>query len=1726
MDVGASSNITVQFESSMDATSLTSSNVVLRDYQGNAIPAAISYNASTKLLTVDPTSNLPVTQQFFNLKITGGPDGVKASDGSTLSADYTSSFSTGHVNIVDEPVLGGLDDVTCIRFSPDGRIFIAEKRGLIKEFDNINDTTPTVVADLSSEVYSVGDSGLMGMALHPNFPTVPYIYITYIYDGDPGGASPKWNSVGTQPYDQPAPELSVIYDDVTGEPIGGGATVSGRLSRLTISGNTMVPGSEWVMISDWRQQWSVHGLEDVIFGPDGNLYIGAGDGGSAEFQDIGQAGNPFNDPVNEGGAVRAQDILTSGDAQGLNGTIIRVDPNTGLGAAGNPFIGSSDVNKQRIIAWGVRNPFRLTFRPGTSELFLGDVGWATVEELNVIPNASDSVAENFGWPAYEGPTPSLGWASTITSKGITSLQNLYANPSQITQPFYSYTHGEKIVAGSNEVLTGGSSPSGMTFYQGTNFPAVFDKSLIFVDYARRQMYVMFAGADGKPDPSTRQILTPTPASGGAGPVDVIMGPDGALYYSSVYSGEVTLHRVRAVGYTDLPVAQFSVDKRTGGAPLNVSFTNSSFDPDNTALTYTWDLNGDGTYGDSTAANPTYTYNTPGDYVVRLKVTKASGQTDTSSPITIHVTNIANHPPVAIIDTPTSGTTWGVGDTINFSGSASDPDGDAVSVVWDIELRHSNDGTLTNFHRHTIGTVRNVMSGSFVAFNHEYPSWLAVRMTVTDSTGEQTIVERDLYPKVVHLNFTSNVPGIQVTVGSETHETPFTANVIAGSITTVSAMSPATLNGTNYVFSSWSNGQARTYDLLAPATDSTYSITYTAATTTELAGTIIGTEGAAAETPTLTRDAAFDNDTTTYFNAPIADGAWAGLDLGVGRIISAIGFAPREDDLASVIGGRFQASNTVDFTGTVVELLTLTSAPAAAGLQTYTANSFTPYRYVRYLAPAGTYGNIAELKFYFNDTGGGDVPDAPDNLAVSNTTSSSVTLRWVDHSSDETGFRIERRIGTAAWTTAGLVNPGVTTFTDTGLNSETQYEYRVRAVNNVGDSVASDTVLATTFNPVAPTTPTNLAATVLTGGRSVVLNWTDTASNETSFLLQRRYASWIWEDLTTVPANTTTYQDNSVSYDVAYEYRLLARNAVGDSPWSDGLFVDTGQLTIVAPAKPLNLSATTIAATSVSLQWTDDSSNESGFKIQRRAPGGTWADIASVGANVTTYTNTGLTNQTTYEYQVLATNRAGDSVPSDPLTVTTSGTVEPPAPGNIVATVATGGRSVSLTWGAVTGATGYALQRRYAGWIWEDVTTTDQTSFTDSTVIANVKYEYRLQALGTVIPSPWSAALLVDTGVASQVVPEPPTGLTAINDITKITLRWTHAGTGESGFKVQRREVGGEWSIIGTTQADIFVYSDDSAALDVAYEYRVYAYNGVGDSLVSNVAAATRTTNVGAAPATPGTFGAIISNSGKRVDLSWSDLSDNETGFLIQRRYAGWIWEDIAVSLANSTSFTDNTAIAAVTFEYRIQALGSGINSPFSNAIIVDTHSDTPAIPTAPINLRGGVVTSTRVDLVWTDTSANEDSFIIDRRQNGGAWDSIGSTLANAQSYSDTTVLADETYEYRVRAVNANGGNASNIVTVVTTLATAVPTAPSNLSATLTGVRQITLTWDDNASTENSYIIERRFAGWIWETVVTLGADTTNYVDTSMVSNALYEYRVYALNAAGASDPSELVQIRS
>ena len=352
-------------------------------------------------------------------------------DGTTTTRVVTPDATTLPSGFSDVTVFTGFTEPSKVQFAADGRVFVAEKGGLIKVFSSLSATTPTIYADLRSEVDDYWDRGLLGFALSPNFLTDHTFYVQYAYDHNPvvdlpshpAAAPAQWNDGCPSPPSGPGPTTD-------------GCTILGRISKFTVApapGASLTPANEQMLVQGWCQQFPSHSNDDLWIGPDGLLYSTAGDGASFGGPDWGQFGgttspvvtpaNPCGDPpaaagtadtipTAEGGALRSQSIrrVEGMGAAVLNGALLRMDPATGFGVSSNPYYtGNGSTNQSRILAFGLRNPFRFTFQPNKSTIWIGDVGDGTWEEIDKLPMAATTSNNDFGWPCNEGAGPHPGW---------------------------------------------------------------------------------------------------------------------------------------------------------------------------------------------------------------------------------------------------------------------------------------------------------------------------------------------------------------------------------------------------------------------------------------------------------------------------------------------------------------------------------------------------------------------------------------------------------------------------------------------------------------------------------------------------------------------------------------------------------------------------------------------------------------------------------------------------------------------------------------------------------------------------------------------------------------------------------------------------------------------------------------------------------------------------------------------------------------------------------------------------------------------------------------------------------------------------------------------------------------------------------------------------------------------------------------------------------------------
>lgn len=739
------------------------------------------------------------------------------------------------------------------------------------------------------------------------------------------------------------------------------------------------------------------------------------------------------------------------------------------------------------------------------------------------------------------------------------------------------------------------------------------------------------------------------------------------------------------------------------------------------------------------------------------------------------------------------------------------------------------------------------------------------------------------------------------------------------------------------------------------------------------------------------------------------------------------------------------------------------------------------------------------------------PKAPISLTATATSTTQINLAWSDASNNEGGFKIERSLNGSAFTEIATVGPNVVTYSSTGLSVNTAYTYRVRGYSVVGNSDYSNSATATTMN-TAPAAPSGLTATAVSGSQ-INLSWVDNSSNETGFKIERKTGSGgTYAQVGTVGAGVTTYSSGGLTATTTYFYRVRATNAVGDSGYSSQASATTLS---TPPAAPTGLTATANSSTQISLAWADVS-NETGYKIERKTgAGGTYAQIATVGAGVTTYANTGLTAATAYFYRVRATNAVGDSDYS----AETSATTLPPAPSapSGLAANPVSSSQINLTWvDNANNETGFKIERKTGAggsYVQIDSVGANVTAYSNAGLASATTYFYRVRATNTGGDSAFSAET---SAVTMDVPPTAPSGLAATAaSSSQINLSWVDNSTNETGFKIEQKTgAAGSYSQIATVAAGVTTYSSVGLSVETTYYFRIRAANSVGDSAYS--AEATSTT-LPAPPAAPSGLSAVAA-SATQITLSWGDNSTNETGFKIERKTgAAGTYAQIGTVGAGVVAFNDTGLAANTAYYYRVRASNAGGDSAYSNEANATTLNVAPAAPGA---LTATPVSTSQINLSWADNSTNETGFKIERKTgSGGTYAQIATVGQNVSTYSDTGLAATTAYFYRVRATNTVGDSAYSAEASGTTLAN-VPAAPSGLDASPISSTQVNLTWVDNSPNETGFKIERKTgAGGTYAQIATVGAGVTSYSNTGLTLATTYVYRVRATNASGDSSYS-------
>jgi hypothetical protein len=740
--------------------------------------------------------------------------------------------------------------------------------------------------------------------------------------------------------------------------------------------------------------------------------------------------------------------------------------------------------------------------------------------------------------------------------------------------------------------------------------------------------------------------------------------------------------------------------------------------------------------------------------------------------------------------------------------------------------------------------------------------------------------------------------------------------------------------------------------------------------------------------------------------------------------------------------------------------TLISLPP--NTMTYSDTGLTASTTYFYKVLATNNGSNSSPSNEYGATPYGAVPAAPSNVTATGVSNTQVNLTWTDANTNETGIKLERKTGSSgAYAQVAVLCPNTTSYSDTGLTLATTYYYRLRSYNSAGDSAYSTETSGTTLG-TPPAAPSNLVATAQVGLQAS-LTWTSNSNNEAGFYIERKTQNSSFARVGSVGQGVTSFTDTGLDADTNYCYRVQAFNGGGTSAYSNTSCTTTGDsiiripedylrrsetLTLVAaltpigfdapppaawsrsglspiysgldwspfrvesaagplgnpPAAPVGLKAWAVNTSQINISWIAGDATQTGFSLERAtAVTGPFSAVASLCGSILTYSDTGLTSNTTYYYRILASNGNGNSAYSN-----TSSATTPPAP--IINSISpsyvlVGTAPFNLTVNGINFVSNSIVE------VNGDARTTTYVSGTQLTAALLPADLNSVATLAITVINPAPAP--VSNGVSLNVVANNTPTITSLSPASII------AGSGAFNLIVNGTgyvsastvKVGGSnraTTFVGPTQLIAAISASDVAL--------------AGTLTITVVNPAPGTGSAG--------FSFTVNNPVPTIgSLSPSSVVVGSVPFTLTVNGSNFVNTSVAkvngnartTTFANAGQLTvaipgaDVAAIGSLTITVSNPAPGGGTSNS-------KTLTVTSAVPAAPSNLTATELSMTQVSLTWTSNSNNQTGFnIYFVGGNGNVL--IGTVGAGVTSFVDNNASPNDHVCYQVTAFNSAGESA-------------------------------------------------------------------------------------------------------
>ena len=533
---------------------------------------------------------------------------------------------------------------------------------------------------------------------------------------------------------------------------------------------------------------------------------------------------------------------------------------------------------------------------------------------------------------------------------------------------------------------------------------------------------------------------------------------------------------------------------------------------------------------------------------------------------------------------------------------------------------------------------------------------------------------------------------------------------------------------------------------------------------------------------------------------------------------------------------------------------------------------------------------------------------------------------------------------------------------------------------------------------------------------------------------------------------------------------------------------------------------------VTLNWNDYLTNEINYYLERSVDGGIFYTVSYTSANLTTFTDSSVQPGHIYTYRVKVMDSTYTTyVYADEISIRTDEVAKPDS----LTPTTISSNQIDLKWTYPEGKiSNTIIERRTEGSTsWSEVARVPagQNTYSDKAIAAGLKYYYKVRSYSTDYIKSGAYPDEYDGSSAVSMLPRPSNLTGFALSGYKIQLKWQDVSF-ETAYIIERRASNeGAFTEIAVVPQNTTSYIDNIAHENSIYSYRIKALTGVTSSEYSDVL------NLTSTYLKPPSWLAATSVDGKKISLSWQDLTTNETGFEIWRKAPNETDYTLYDTMGrNASSYTDLNVDPQKNYYYKVRAK---IND---NEVYSDFSNETGALTTplsAPANLSFNVISKTEIELTWDDTSSMEAGFIVEKKIGLlSQWYQISQLEPNTTKYNDKWISSTEPTFYRIKAFDRSTAvSYSNEVQ----LSLDAPEAPGNLQVSVMSTSDVKLTWKDNSSTEEGFIIEAKQL-YLFREIGRVGSNTTTFIYHDAVPGKTMKYRIRSVKGLVQSNPSNEV----